>query len=363
MDIKWVKLTELFVVERGKTITNKYIKENPGKYPVYTAKTVGNLIAGYVNSYTCDGEYLMIAADGANAGNVIYLNGKLWISNHSVSLKVIDQNKANIKFYLHYLKTVAKQYVNYSAPIPSIPHFVIKDISVPLIPIEQQNRIASVLDTIAELKAELRARDKQNKYYQEHLLSEESLSGKLWGFKEEIIKYVKLSEIFEIQRGKVITKEWIKNHPGKYPVYSAKTVGDGVMGYINQFANEGELLMVSSYGAKAGNITYLNKKCWISNNATILKLKNKHCNIKFYMHYLSNVIYSYINYASSIPFISPEMLKKIIVPLPSLKIQNKIVAIMDKLESLINSVNGDIPVEISTREDQYKYYSELLLSY
>ena len=177
------------------------------------------------------------------------------------------------------------------------------------------------------------------------------------------IKWVKLGEVFEIQRGKRITKEWIKFHPGKYPVYSAKITGDLVMGYIDQYLFDGEYLLISSYG-EAGNVSYVKNKFWTTDNATLLKNKNSNrFNIKFYMHYLNLVAKNYVNTASTPTSLTPKVIANILVPLPSLKIQNKIVAIMDKLESLINSVNGDIPVEISTREDQYKYYSELLLSY
>ncbi|ASJ89008.1 MAG: type I restriction-modification system, DNA specificity (S) subunit [Candidatus Malacoplasma girerdii] len=362
MDIKWVKLGEVFEIQRGKRITKEWIKFHPGKYPVYSAKITGDLVMGYIDQYLFDGEYLLISSYG-EAGNVSYVKNKFWAIDSATLLKNKNSNRFNIKFYMHYLNLVAKNYVNTAATPPSLTPNVIANILVPLIPIDQQNRIASVLDTIAELKAELRARDKQNKYYQEHLLSEESLSGKLWGFKEEIIKYVKLSEVFEIQRGKRITKEWMKFHPGKYPVYSAKITGDLVMGYIDQYLFDGEYLLISSYG-EAGNVSYVKNKFWAIDSATLLKNKNSNrFNIKFYMHYLNLVAKNYVNTAATPPSLTPNVIANILVPLPSLKIQNKIVAVMDKLESLINSVNGDIPVEISTREDQYKYYSELLLSY
>ncbi len=280
-------------------------------------------------------------------------------------LKDNVKNITSLRFLFHLMKKIKVNIDESEHQRQWISRYSQIEVKIPSIAV--QNKILTSLDTIAELKAELkaelRARDKQNKYYQEHLLSEESLSGKLWGFKEEIIKYVKLSEVFEIQRGKRITKEWMKFHPGKYPVYSAKITGDLVMGYIDQYLFDGEYLLISSYG-EAGNVSYVKNKFWAIDSATLLKNKNSNrFNIKFYMHYLNLVAKNYVNTAATPPSLTPNVIANILVPLPSLKIQNKIVAIMDKLESLINSVNGDIPVEISTREDQYKYYSELLLSY
>ncbi|STQ85802.1 restriction endonuclease subunit S [Helicobacter muridarum] len=61
--------------------------------------------------------------------------------------------------------------------------------------------------------------------------------------------------------------------------------------------------------------------------------------------------------------ISKKKFQNLPIPLPPLEIQNTIVEILDKLDSLINDLNQGIPAEISLRRKQYEYYREKLLSF
>lgn len=51
------------------------------------------------------------------------------------------------------------------------------------------------------------------------------------------------------------------------------------------------------------------------------------------------------------------------VPIPSISEQNRIVAILDKLDALTNSITEGLPREIELRQKQYAYYRDLLLSF
>ena len=60
-----------------------------GKYPYYGA----NGIQDYVEGYTHDGEYILIAEDGANDTNnypIFRVHGKIWVNNHAHVLQTID---------------------------------------------------------------------------------------------------------------------------------------------------------------------------------------------------------------------------------------------------------------------------------
>ena len=54
---------------------------------------------------------------------------------------------------------------------------------------------------------------------------------------------------------------------------------------------------------------------------------------------------------------------KIIIPLPDLKIQNKIVEILDRFQAMTENVSGLLPKEIEQRHKQYVYYREKLLTF
>lgn len=56
-------------------------------------------------------------------------------------------------------------------------------------------------------------------------------------------------------------------------------------------------------------------------------------------------------------------LGKIIIPIPPMEEQQRIVAILDKFETLVNDISEGLPVEIAARRQQYEYYRDKLLTF
>ena len=61
--------------------------------------------------------------------------------------------------------------------------------------------------------------------------------------------------------------------------------------------------------------------------------------------------------------LSKEKLNNILIPIPPIEIQQKIVSKLDKLETIINSISYGLPKEIELRMKQYEYYREQLLTF
>jgi type I restriction enzyme S subunit len=55
--------------------------------------------------------------------------------------------------------------------------------------------------------------------------------------------------------------------------------------------------------------------------------------------------------------------KKYKIPIPSLEEQNRIVAILDKFDALVNDIAAGLPAEIKMRRQQYEYYRNKLLTF
>ena len=53
----------------------------------------------------------------------------------------------------------------------------------------------------------------------------------------------------------------------------------------------------------------------------------------------------------------------ITIPLPPLSEQQRIANILDKFDTLVNSISEGLPKEIALRRKQYEYYREKLLSF
>lgn len=66
---------------------------------------------------------------------------------------------------------------------------------------------------------------------------------------------------------------------------------------------------------------------------------------------------------SSFPSVEMERLKKQAFPLPPLAEQERIVSILDKFDTLTNSISEGLPKEIELRRKQYEYYRNELLSF
>ena len=56
-------------------------------------------------------------------------------------------------------------------------------------------------------------------------------------------------------------------------------------------------------------------------------------------------------------------LPKYTIPLPPLEEQQRIANILDKFDTLVNSISEGLPREIALRRKQYEYYREQLLSF
>lgn len=56
-------------------------------------------------------------------------------------------------------------------------------------------------------------------------------------------------------------------------------------------------------------------------------------------------------------------LKKMLFPIPSLEAQKRIVAILDRFETLVNDLQRGLPAEIAAVKEQYEYYRNKLLTF
>ncbi len=54
---------------------------------------------------------------------------------------------------------------------------------------------------------------------------------------------------------------------------------------------------------------------------------------------------------------------KIVLPVPSLDEQTRIVDILDKFDALVNDISSGLPAEIAARRQQYAYYRDKLLTF
>lgn len=61
--------------------------------------------------------------------------------------------------------------------------------------------------------------------------------------------------------------------------------------------------------------------------------------------------------------VTPDKLKNIVIMLPSIEEQQRIVSILDRFDTLCNDIGEGLPAEIEARNKQYEYYRDKLLTF
>lgn len=232
-------------------------------------------------------------------------------------------------------------------------------IKIPVPPMPVQEEIVRVLNTFtaleAELEAELEARKRQYEYYRNKLLTfDENTTG---GGR---IKFMQLGEAATIQRGKRLTKSQLLQD-GLYPVFHG---GIEPLGYYNQKNRESDTVMVINVGASAGTVGYSPVDFWSSDGCFCISHSKLFLN-KYLYHTLKTkeaFLQSKVRKAG-IPTLDNSVVEKVVVAIPPLDEQERIVAILDKFDSLVNDISEGLPAELSARRQQYEYYRNKLLTF
>ena len=61
--------------------------------------------------------------------------------------------------------------------------------------------------------------------------------------------------------------------------------------------------------------------------------------------------------------VTPDHLNNIVIPLPPLAEQERIVSVLDRFDTLCNDISSGLPAEIEARQKQYEYYRDKLLTF
>ena len=169
------------------------------------------------------------------------------------------------------------------------------------------------------------------------------------------VKWKPLIKVASLTRGRVISKEYLANNLGDYPVYSSQTVNNGEIGKINSFDFDGEFVSWTTDGANAGTVFYRSGKFSITNVCGLIKIQNNlELNYKFLFYWLSIEAKNHVYSGMGNPKLMSHQMEKILIPIPPLSVQTEIVKILDALTALTS--------ELTLRRKQYEYYREKLLS-
>ncbi len=168
-----------------------------------------------------------------------------------------------------------------------------------------------------------------------------------------MVEWKKLGEICSIVRGKRVTKsELVEN--GIYPVISG---GVSCLGYLDKFNRESNTITIAQYGT-AGYIDIQKEKFWANDVCYSLFPANSILNMFLYYSLKNRQRDIYALRTNAVPAHLPQKeLAEVIIPLPPLLEQNRIVGILDTFTSSIENLKE----QIAQRRKQYEYYRDQLL--
>ncbi|WP_237206893.1 restriction endonuclease subunit S [Rothia nasimurium] len=160
-----------------------------------------------------------------------------------------------------------------------------------------------------------------------------------------------------------MSKDYLRNNPGIYPVYSSQTQEEGVFGTISSYDFDGKFLTWTTDGANAGTVSYRTGKFSCTNVCGILKIKVSDVSLKYIYYALSQIAPRYVNSGMGNPKLMSNKMGEIDLLIPSLAEQERIVDILDRFEALVNDISSGLPAEIAARRKQYEYYRDQLLTF
>ena len=263
---------------------------------------------------------------------------------------------------------------------PAISDAKVKDFSIP-IPCPDnpekslaiQAEIVRILDAFtamtAELTAELNMRKKQYNYYRDQLL----------GFEEGDVEWKTLGWIGEVRMCKRIMKNETSDI-GDIPFFKIGTFGKEPNAYISRdtfeeykskynYPRVGEILISAS--GTIGRAVIFNGEDAYFQDSNIVWLENDESKVlNKYLFYFYQIANWNVSDGGVIKRLYNDNIKKTLVPVPypneperSLAEQARVVAILDKFDTLTTSIQEGLPREIELRQKQYEYYRDLLLSF
>lgn len=383
VEVEWLPLGEITKYEQP----TKYLVKAKDYHDTYTIPvlTAGKtFILGYTNEthgiYQASKAPVIIFDDFTTANKWVDFDFKA----KSSAMKMVtscDDNKTLLKYVYYWLNTLPSEFAEGDHKRQWISNYSQKKIPIPCPDNPEkslaiQSEIVRILDKFtaltAELTAELNMRKKQYNYYRDQLLS----------FKEGEVEWKTLGEIGKWYGGGTPSKNKIEFwENGSIPWISPKDMGRTLVDSSEDYITEEAVLQSSTKLIPANSIAIVVRSsildkvlpsALIKVPATLnqdMKAVIPHENIlvKYIYHMIgsrgSDILRAAKKTGGSVASIDSKKLFSFKIPVPNINEQQRIVEILDKFDTLTNSITEGLPREIELRQKQYEYYRDLLFSF
>ena len=322
-----------------------------------------------IDSYLYDEEAVLIPGEGGVGDIFHYINGKYGLHQRTYRVHPIS-TKVSGRYLFYYLSGNFKSYINsksYKATAASIRKPMLIDFPIALPVVEEQKRIVDILDTftasIDNLKEQIAQRRKQYEYYRDQLLDLEGKEG---------VEMKKLGDICDIFDGTHQTPRYTESGIRFVSVENIKDLRASTKFISTQ---DYEL----NYRVKPQRNDVLMTRIGDVGSCAIINFDEPiayYVSLSLLRPNLDFVISNFVKYLlesqtgrreirkktllTAVPLkINLGDIGKLVLPVPSLQEQQRIVSILDTFEASIQNLEA----QLSQREKQYEYYRNKLLTF
>lgn len=380
VDVEWKALREVVDYEQP----TKYLVKSKNysddfNTPVLTAGKT--FILGYTDEiegiYKASKNPVIIFDDFTTANKWVDFDFKA----KSSAMKMItpkNESEDLLKYIYYWINTLPNELTKGDHKRQWISNF--SNILIPIPSLKVQKEIVRILDAFTELTEELTedlteeltARKKQYTYYRDKLLT----------FEEDEVEWKTMGEVGELVRGNGLQKKDFTEsgipaiHYGQIYTYYC-TFTTETKSFVS-FETAQKLKKVDTGDVVITNtsenledvgkaVVYLGEvQAVTGGHATIFKPSNQ-ISGKYFAYFTQSKMFASQKrkYAKGTKVIdvSATDMSKIIIPIPSLAEQARIVSILDKFDALTSSITEGLPRELELRKKQYEYYRNMLLSF
>lgn len=374
--VEWKPLGEVASIGKGKQL-NKSILREKDKYPVING---GINPSGYWHEYNNEAGTIVISQGGASAGFVNWMDIPFFAGAHAYTIKANeDKLLQRFAYYFLKMKQITFMQCQYGAGIPALAKSELQNLLIPIPPLETQQKIVKILDKFTEmeatLEAELALRKRQYQYYRDFLLDfDNQIGGGIAdGYKGRLkdVVWKTLGEIAEYSKDRICSDKLNEHNYVGVDNLLQNREGKKLSGYV---PSEGKMTEYIVNDILIGNIRPYLKKIWqadctggTNGDVLVIRVTDEKVNPKYLYQVLADDKFFAFNMkhakGAKMPRGSKAAIMQYKIPIPPLPKQEKIVAILDKFDTLTHSISDGLPHEIALRRKQYEYYREQLLAF
>ena len=280
-----------------------------------------------------------------------------------------------VKYLYYVLKNNIQHFRDLASGMGSLPQIslpVTEDFPIPIPPLPIQNEIVNILDKFtqleAELEAELEARKIQYTFYRDTLLNFEGKDVE-WKTLGEVCKNVSsggtpLANKAEYYNNGTIP--WLRTQEVRFNEILDTEVKITELALKESSAKwiPANCVIIAISGATAARSAINKIPLTTNQHCCCLDIDASKANFRYVYHWVGCKYEQMKSLGQGARAdLNSGRIKSFPIPIPPLSEQNRIVAILDQFDALVNDLSSGLPAEIQARRQQYEYYRNQLLTF